>query len=70
MFHDCSMPVLTFPGFPKVICEESSHGAVLRHGGALARFLQFRGSRAWPLIGAADGQGDTFILHPSIFPEE
>jgi hypothetical protein len=60
MFHQCAMPVLTFPGFPKLICEELSRGAVLRHGGALARFLQFRGSRAWPLIDAAGGQRYSF----------
>jgi hypothetical protein len=38
--------------FPEVSNEELSCGAELRHSGAVARFLQFRGFRAWPLIGA------------------
>jgi hypothetical protein len=44
--------VLVFSDFPKVTYEDLSLVAVLRHGGALARFLQIRGSRAWPLIDA------------------
>jgi hypothetical protein len=45
-FIVCPMLVLAFIGFPKAMGEDSSRGAVLRHGGALARFLQIRGSRA------------------------
>jgi hypothetical protein len=52
----------TIPKFPEGCKEELSHGAELRHGGALARFLQFRGSRAWSLIGAAGGQRKSFQI--------
>jgi hypothetical protein len=58
----------TIPRFPEGRKEELSHGAELRHGGALARFLQFRGSRAWSLIGAAGGQRKSFQIESVDFP--